>query len=109
MRRKAAAAGAAAAREVAALPGRAGALHRATRAAADRRSRAVATHGAALRAHDPERTLERGYALALDPAGEPLTRAGAVRAAGSFDLRMAGGTVPARVSEDTTTSGEEDT
>ena len=29
----------------------------------------------ALRAHDPERTLERGYALAEDGDGEPVTSA----------------------------------
>ena len=31
----------------------------------------------ALRAHDPERTLERGYALVEDPDGEPVTSAAA--------------------------------
>ena len=35
----------------------------------------------ALRAHDPERTLERGYALAEDAEGEPVTSAAAARAA----------------------------
>jgi exodeoxyribonuclease VII large subunit len=57
----------------------------------------LAAHAAALRAHDPERTLERGYALALDSAGEPLPDAAAVRAARDFELRMAGGRVPATV------------
>ncbi|MDQ3935167.1 MAG: exodeoxyribonuclease VII large subunit, partial [Actinomycetota bacterium] len=66
---------------------------------AERRARALAGQTAALRAHDPERTLERGYALALDPAGEPLSGASAVRAAGDFELRMADGTVPARVQD----------
>ena len=32
---------------------------------------------ATLAAHDPQRTLERGYALLEDPAGEPITSAGA--------------------------------
>ena len=36
----------------------------------------------ALAGHDPQRTLERGYALAFSPAGEPLTGAAAARAAG---------------------------
>ncbi|HKP90306.1 MAG TPA: hypothetical protein VJT75_10055, partial [Thermoleophilaceae bacterium] len=44
-----------------------------------------------------EEPLERGYALALDASGEPLTGPAAVRAADGFDLRMHGGTVPARV------------
>jgi exodeoxyribonuclease VII large subunit len=95
--RKADAARAQAARQAADLVARAAALDRAGRAASQRRTEWVARSGAALRAHDPERTLERGYALALDATGEPLTGPDAVRQAGSFDLRMAGGTVPARV------------
>ena len=75
-------------------------LDRAQRALAERRERALAAQGAALRALDPERTLERGYALLLDPAGEPLTRAAALRDAGSFDARLADGTVRARVTND---------
>ena len=31
----------------------------------------------ALAAHEPQRTLERGYALVEDPAGEPVTSAAA--------------------------------
>jgi exodeoxyribonuclease VII large subunit len=72
-------------------------LDRAQRALAERRARALDAHGAALRAHDPERTLERGYALLLDAGGEPLTSAGALRQAGTFDARLADGTVAARV------------
>jgi exodeoxyribonuclease VII large subunit len=79
------------------LSSRAGHLERAERLLAERRRRGLEAHAAALRAHDPERTLERGYALAVDAHGEPLADAGAVRAAGYFDLRMAGGTVPAAV------------
>ena len=33
----------------------------------------------ALAAHDPQRTLERGYALVEDPSGEPVTSAAAAR------------------------------
>ena len=58
---------------------------------------ALAKHTAALFAHDPERTLERGYALLLDEHGEPLPDARAVREAGSFTARMADADVPARV------------
>jgi exodeoxyribonuclease VII large subunit len=97
--RKADAASAHAARQSAGLAARAAALDRAVGAAVERRAQSVARNGAALRAHDPERTLERGYALALDASGEPLTGADAVRLARDFDLRMAGGTVPARVRE----------
>ena len=44
---------------------------------------ALAKHTAALFAHDPERTLERGYALLLDESGEPLPAAAAVTRGGS--------------------------
>jgi exodeoxyribonuclease VII large subunit len=101
MRRKVAAASAATQDERRRLAGRAEWLRRAERLLADRRARMLATHAAALRAHDPDRTLERGYALALDAAGDPLADAAALRDAGSFELRMAGGTVPARVRDTT--------
>lgn len=57
--------------------------------------RAVVT----LRAHDPERTLERGYALAESETGEPVTSAKAARVAEEIRLRFADGRVslePAR-------------
>jgi exodeoxyribonuclease VII large subunit len=53
----------------------------------------------ALAAHDPQRTLTRGYALVEDRAGEPLTSAAAVRKTGRFKLRLADDTVPSRVDE----------
>src|SRR3954464_506966 len=56
-------------------------LGRAQRALAERRADKLRTHGAALRAHDPERTLERGYALLVDEGGEPLVTAAAVHEA----------------------------
>ncbi len=96
MRRKADAAARTADAERRALPARAEALTGSQQRARDRRSASLAAFAAALRAHDPERTLERGYALALDRHGEPLPRPDDVRRAGRFDLRMAGGTVPAR-------------
>ncbi|HEX8073520.1 MAG TPA: exodeoxyribonuclease VII large subunit [Thermoleophilaceae bacterium] len=99
MRRKAAAARSATTADRRALAARAAGVDRASRTAAERRAQWLARTAAALRAHDPERTLERGYALALDGAGEPLGDAAALRRAESFDLRMAGGTVPARVAE----------
>ncbi len=50
-----------------------------------------------LRAHEPERTLERGYALAEGADGEPLTTAAAAAAAGEVKLRFADGRIRARV------------
>jgi exodeoxyribonuclease VII large subunit len=54
----------------------------------------------ALSAHDPERTLARGYVLVEDPAGEPLASAAAARAQGDVRLRFADGRLPARIAED---------
>jgi exodeoxyribonuclease VII large subunit len=53
----------------------------------------------ALRAHDPERTLERGYALAEDPAGEPVTSAEAAAAAERVRLRFSDGSVDAKIED----------
>lgn len=100
-------------------------LERARRRALDRAEQAAATerrHGAALdaagaralaqrreslrnatvalRAHDPERTLERGYALAETVDGEPLAAAAAVAAAGRFSLRFHDGRIDARAAGD---------
>lgn len=66
----------------------------------ERRRRALSRIAVALRAHDPERTLERGYALVEDKTGEPITRADAAREARSLGVRFADGTVAARVEED---------
>jgi len=51
----------------------------------------------ALGAHDPERTLARGYALVADGSGEPITSAEAAREAARLSLRFADGTVDATV------------
>ena len=72
-------------------------LDRARRALEERRAEALATRSAALRAHDPERTLERGYALLLNADGEPLPTAAAARQAARFDIRLADGSVGAQV------------
>jgi len=53
----------------------------------------------ALAAHDPERTLARGYALVEDRAGEALGSATAARAARDLSLRFHDGTVPATVTD----------
>jgi exodeoxyribonuclease VII large subunit len=54
----------------------------------------------ALAAHDPARTLERGYTLVTDRAGEPLGSAAAARQAGELSLGFHDGVVPARVTDD---------
>ncbi|MEA2161587.1 MAG: exodeoxyribonuclease large subunit [Solirubrobacteraceae bacterium] len=51
----------------------------------------------ALGAHDPERTLARGYALAEDRSGEPLGSAAEARSAGELRLRFHDGSVDAEV------------
>ncbi|HTX45875.1 MAG TPA: exodeoxyribonuclease VII large subunit [Solirubrobacteraceae bacterium] len=53
----------------------------------------------ALAAHDPERTLERGYALVEDKAGDPLTSAESARDAVRLTVRFHDGRVPAQVTE----------
>jgi len=53
----------------------------------------------ALTGHDPQRTLERGYALVASPGGEPIVTAATARTAGDVRLRFADDTVPARVTE----------
>lgn len=53
----------------------------------------------ALAGHDPQRTLERGYALASTRGGRPLTSAAAARAAGELRLRFADGELDVRAEE----------
>ena len=53
----------------------------------------------ALGGHDPQRTLERGYALVQDSGGDPVTSADAARAATALRLRFADGSVDAEVTE----------
>jgi exodeoxyribonuclease VII large subunit len=50
----------------------------------------------ALRAHDPERTLERGYALAEGAEGEAVTSAAAARSEERINLRFSDGRVSVR-------------
>ncbi len=65
----------------------------------ERRPRELSQLALALAGHDPQRTLERGYALAQSPQGEPIVSAAQARAAGELRLRFADGSLPARVSE----------
>ncbi len=53
----------------------------------------------ALAAHDPDRTLARGYALVEDDAGDPVTSAAVARKAEDVALRFRDGRVRARVTE----------
>ena len=64
-----------------------------------RRPRELEQLALALAGHDPQRTLERGYALAFSRAGEPLTGVHAARAAGELRLRFAEGELDAEVRE----------
>ena len=50
-----------------------------------------------LRAHEPQRTLERGYALAETAAGEPVTSAAGAVAAAEVRLRFADASVKAKI------------
>jgi exodeoxyribonuclease VII large subunit len=53
----------------------------------------------ALASHDPQRTLERGYALVQSPGGEPIVNATAASAAGELRVRFADDAVTATVIE----------
>jgi exodeoxyribonuclease VII large subunit len=80
----------------------AGAIIRATERARSSgragRARELQRLALALAAHDPGRTLARGYALVEDHAGEALGSAHAARAAGLLRLRFHDGSLPATVS-----------
>ena len=54
----------------------------------------------ALAAHDPDRTLERGYALVTDRDGELVVSAAAARAAGDVRLRFSDAAVDATIPGD---------
>ena len=95
--RKAAAATVARSAEGTGLAVRATALDRLAADATAGRRRDLDRVLMALGAHDPQRTLERGYALVEDPGGTPLTSARGARTAGRVVLRFADGTAGARV------------
>jgi exodeoxyribonuclease VII large subunit len=52
-----------------------------------------------LDAHDPQRTLERGYALVTGRDGDPIATASALREAKQFEVRMADDAVAAIVDD----------
>jgi exodeoxyribonuclease VII large subunit len=70
------------------------------RAARTERAQGLDALALALAAHDPARTLARGYALVEDDAGEPVTGARAARDAGRFGVRFHDGAVPVRVEDE---------
>lgn len=79
-------------------------LERAARRAAgpemEQRREGLHRAAVALRAHEPERTLERGYALVEGEDGEPLATAAEAGAAEVVKLRFADGRVRARPERD---------
>ncbi|HXB14422.1 MAG TPA: exodeoxyribonuclease VII large subunit [Solirubrobacteraceae bacterium] len=64
-----------------------------------RRARELERLALALAGHDPQRTLERGYALAQAPDGSPVSSASEARERRTLTLRFADGSVGAEVSE----------
>ncbi len=86
-------------RVAAALPRAAGELRRNGTAARSRRARDLERLRLALAAHDPERTLERGYALVEDAGGELVVSAAAARAAGRVSVRFHDDRVAARIED----------
>ena len=72
-------------------------IDRAAARALQRRREALRRAALTLRAHDPERTLERGYALAETAEGEPVTTADAAVAARQVRLRFADGRLKAEI------------
>jgi exodeoxyribonuclease VII large subunit len=69
----------------------------AVRGAVERQLNAYAN---ALAAHDPERTLARGYAMVTDPDGAPIGSAAEARAKRDVNLRFADDAVRARIEDD---------
>jgi exodeoxyribonuclease VII large subunit len=65
----------------------------------ERRPRELERLAMALAGHDPQRTLERGYAIVESPDGTPLASAREARAARELRLRFADAAVAARVHE----------
>ena len=96
LERKRAAAAAVAARGAIEAGERSATLARSAEGAGTRRARELDRLRLALAAHDPQRTLERGYALVEDTAGEPVTSAAEARERDRLTLRMADGALPVR-------------
>lgn len=76
------------------------AARRAAGVDADSKREALRRAQVAFRAHEPERTLERGYALAEGSDGEPVTSVAAALAAKHVRLRFADGGVGAEIDQE---------
>jgi exodeoxyribonuclease VII large subunit len=63
----------------------------------ERRPRELERLALALAGHDPQRTLERGYALVQSPQGDPILTAAEARKTGELRLRFADGVLAAKV------------
>ena len=63
----------------------------------ERRPRELERLALALAGHDPQRTLERGYALVQSPQGDPILTAAEARETGELRLRFADGVLAAKV------------
>jgi exodeoxyribonuclease VII large subunit len=78
------------------------ALKRVAASAIAARARDLERQRLALAAHDPERTLARGYALVENGDGEVITSTDAARRAGRLAIRFSDGSVDATVEDGTT-------
>jgi exodeoxyribonuclease VII large subunit len=67
-----------------------------TRDCRERRARELAQLALVLSGHDPQRTLERGYAMVRSADGDALATAAAAAAAAELRIRFADGILPAR-------------
>jgi len=95
------------ARRTTALPASAAQLRRSGPGALARRRRDLERLELALAAHDPERTLARGYALVQDDDGGLVSAAAAARAAGRVSVRFHDGAVRAQVEDGVRTPDED--
>jgi exodeoxyribonuclease VII large subunit len=66
----------------------------------ERRPRELERLALTLAAHDPQRTLERGYALVQSPSGEPIASAARAREQADVRVRFADDTVAARIADE---------
>jgi exodeoxyribonuclease VII large subunit len=102
VRRMAAAAGLERGRAASELADVAARLKRAADASLAARGSRLAALGATVGAHDPERTLARGYALVEDGDGELVVSAEAARAAAGVRIRFADAAVNASIDPEET-------
>jgi len=102
LERKASSTAAAARRAQRGLPGATRATVRRAEASVARRGRELERLRLALETHDPQRTLERGYALVERPGGESITAAADVHEGERVTIRLRDGRLGARIEPDDT-------